>query len=74
MRQKEIPVVLVSSVMSLYEGAKTRVDSELSEEFEVKVEMHQGFVPLSFVFCSCGRCCHRIGKRVCYVSCCILMT
>ena len=30
--------VWVSSVMSLYEGAKTRfrVDSELSEEFEVK--------------------------------------
>ena len=34
-----IPEVLVRSVMSLYEGAKTRVrvDSELSEEFEVNV-------------------------------------
>ena len=34
-----IPEVLVRSVMSLYEGAKTRfrVDPELSEEFEVKV-------------------------------------
>ena len=32
--------------MSLYEGAKTRfrVDSELSEEFEVKVGMHIGSV------------------------------
>ena len=32
--------------MSLYEGAKTRVSiySELSEEFEVKMEMHQGLV------------------------------
>ena len=30
--------------MSLYEGAKTRVivDSELSNEFEAKVMMHQG--------------------------------
>ena len=35
--------VLVRSVMSLYEEAKTRVrvDSELSHEFEVKVGMHQ---------------------------------
>ena len=31
-------------MVSLYNGAKTgvRVDSELSEEFEVKVGMHQG--------------------------------
>ena len=38
--------VLVRSVMSLYDVAKTRVrvDSELSEEFEVKVGMHQGSV------------------------------
>ena len=38
---KEIPKVLNRLVMSLYEGAKTRVgvDSELSEEFEVKVGM-----------------------------------
>ena len=34
---------VVRSVMSLYGGAKTRVrvDSELSEEFEVKLGMHQ---------------------------------
>ena len=46
MRKKGIPEALVRSVMSLYEGAKTRVrvDSELSEEFEVKVGMHQGSV------------------------------
>ena len=38
--------------MSLCEGAKTRisVDSELSEEFEVKVGMHQGSVLSSFLF------------------------
>ena len=41
-RKKGIPEVLVGSVMSLYEGAKTRVrfDSWLSEECEVKVWMH----------------------------------
>ena len=42
MRKKGIPEVFVVSVMSLCEGAKTRVsvDSVLSEEFEVKVGMH----------------------------------
>ena len=37
--------------MSLYEGAKTRVivDSELSEEFEVNVGMHQGSVLSPFL-------------------------
>ena len=51
-RKKEIQEVLVGSVMSLYEGAKTgvRVDSELSEEFEVKVGMHQGSVMSPFLF------------------------
>ena len=39
-------------VMSLYEGAKTRVrvDSELSEEFEVNVGLHQGSVLSPFLF------------------------
>ena len=52
MRKKEIQEVLVRSVMSQYGGAKTRVrvDSELSEEFEVNVEMHQGSVLLPFLF------------------------
>ena len=52
MSQKGIPEVLVRSVMSLYEGAETkvRVDSELSEEFEVKVGMHQGSVLSVFLF------------------------
>ena len=42
MRRNEKPEVLVRSVMSLYEGAKirARVDSELSEEFEINVGMH----------------------------------
>ena len=66
MRKKGIPEVFAKSVMSLHEGAKTRirVDSELSEEFEVKVGMHQGSV-LSPFFCSCHRCCHQICQRGC---------
>ena len=52
MRQKGIPEVLVRSAMSLCEGAKTRVrvNSELSEEFEVKVGMHQGSTLSPFLF------------------------
>ena len=40
------------SVTNLYEEANTRVrvDSELSEEFEVKVGMHQGSVLSCFLF------------------------
>ena len=66
MRKKGIPEVLVKSVISCYEGAKTRVrvDSELSEEFEVKVGMHQGSV-LSPFFGSGCRCCHSICQRGC---------
>ena len=39
MRKKGIPEVMVRAVMSLYEGAKTRVrvGIELFKEFEVKV-------------------------------------
>ena len=52
MRKTEIPEVLVRSVMKLYEGAKTRVrvDSVLSEEFEVNVGMYQGSVLSPFLF------------------------
>ena len=46
MKKKGIPEVLFSSVMSPYDRAKTRVRvvSELSDEFEVKVGMHQGYM------------------------------
>ena len=52
MRKKGIPEVLVRSVMSLYNGANTevRVGSELSEEFEVNVGIHQGSVLSPFPF------------------------
>ena len=51
MRKKEIPEVLLRSLMSLYEGARTRirVDSELSEEFEVKAGIYQGSVLSHFL-------------------------
>ena len=50
--KKWISEVLVRSVMSLYEGVKTwvRVDSELSEEFMVKVGIHHGSVLSPFLF------------------------
>ena len=43
---------MVRSVISLYEEVKTRVivDSELSEEFEVKVGIHQESVLSPFLF------------------------
>ena len=52
MRKKIILHVLIKSVMSLNEGAKTivRVDSELSEEFEAEMGMHQGSVLSPFLF------------------------
>ena len=45
MRKKGVPDVLVRSVMSVW-GSKDilRVDSEMSEELEVIVGMHQGSV------------------------------
>ena len=51
MRKKLIPKVLARPVMSMHEGAKTRVrvDSKLHEDFEVKVGMHKGTVMLSLL-------------------------
>ena len=52
MRKKGLSEVIVREVMSLYDSAKTRVrvGSSYSEEFEVKVGVHQGSVlsPLLF--------------------------
>ena len=55
MRENRIPDVLDRSVMSLHEGAKTRVrvDSELSVELEAKLEN----CAVTFSSCSGGRCC-----------------
>ena len=52
MRKKGLSEVMVQAVMSLYDGAKTRVRvrSAYSEQFEVKVGVHQRSVlsPLLF--------------------------
>ena len=50
-RKRGIPAVMVRTVMSLYEGGKTRVrvGLELSEEMEVKDGVHQGSVLLPLV-------------------------
>ena len=52
MRKKGLSEVIVRAVMSLYDGAKTRVrvGSACSEEFEVKVGVHEGSMlsPLLF--------------------------
>ena len=52
MRKKGLSEIIVGEVMSLYDGAKTRVrvGSTYSEEFEVKVGVHQRSVlsPLLF--------------------------
>ena len=52
MRKKGLSQVMVWAVMSLYDGAKTRVRvaSAYSEEFEVKVYVHQGSVLSSLLF------------------------
>ena len=52
LRKRGIPEAIVRAVMSLYEGATTRVriGLELCEECEVKVGVHQGSVLLPLVF------------------------
>ena len=52
LRKIEKPEVLVRSVMTLYEGAKTRVrvDSEMTKEFDINVGMHQGSVLTPLLF------------------------
>ena len=52
MRKKGLSEIIVRAVISLYDGAKTsvRLGSAYSEEFHVKVGIHQGSVlsPLLF--------------------------
>ena len=52
MRKRGVQEVMVRAVISLYEGAKTRVrvGLELSEEFEVKIGVHQGYMLSPMVF------------------------
>ena len=75
MRKKVILECLVRSVMSLYEGAQTRVrvDSMLSEEFEVNVGMSQGSVLSPVLFAVVYMSSLYWQERACCVSCCMLM-
>ena len=52
MRKKGLPEILAKAVMSLHEGAETkvRVGSGLSKEFFVKVGVHQGSVLSRLLF------------------------
>ena len=52
LRKKSLLEVLVKAVMSLYEGSRTkvRVGSGLSEEFGVRVDVHQGSVISPLIF------------------------
>ena len=45
MRKKGLSEVMIQAVMSLYDGAKTRVrvGAAYSDEFEEKVGVHKGF-------------------------------
>ena len=56
LKKKGLAEVLVQAVMSLYEGSRTkvRVGSGTSEEFGVRVDVHQGSVlsPLIFAIVS----------------------
>ena len=58
MRKRGVPEVMVRAVMSLYESTKTkvRVGQELSEEFEVEVDVHQGSILSPLVFAIYGEC------------------
>ena len=50
--EESLPEIFVKTVMSLYEGSKTKVKvgSEFSEEFYVVVDVHQGSVLLPLLF------------------------
>ena len=50
MRKKGILEALVRAVMSLYKGAKIKVGTCLSDEFEVNIGVHQGSVLLPLLF------------------------
>ena len=66
-RKKGIPGMLVPSVISLYEGAKTRVkvDYELSEKFVIKVGYTKNLHCHLFFFAVRVDVVIELAKRVC---------
>jgi len=66
MRKKGIPEKIVRDVMSLYQGAKVRVATKLSEEFPVKGFSREtpGVSVITIVVCNCGGCGYKERKRM----------
>ena len=66
MKKKGLSEVMIWAVMSLYDGAKTRVrvGFAYSEEFEVKVDVHQGSELSPLLFAIVGGY-YRKGKKRC---------
>ena len=71
----DLSEVILRAVMSLYDGAKTRVrvGSVYSEEFEVKVDAHQGSVLSPLLFAIVVDVITENG-RIWLMNCCMQMT
>ena len=67
MRKKGLLEVIVRAVMSLYDGAKTRVTvgSAYSVEFEVKVGCTSRICAVTTIVCNSGGCNYRRCKKGC---------
>ena len=76
MRKKGLSEVIVRAVLSLYDGAKTRlrVGFAYSEEFEVKVGVHQGSVLSPLLFAIVVDVITKMQKEVWLMNCYMLMT
>ena len=64
LRKTGLPERMMRAVMSLYEDAKTKVEvgTVHSDEFSVKVGVHQGSAITTSV-CNCDDCCYGGCKR-----------
>ena len=76
MRKKGLSEVVVWAVMSLHDGAKTRlrVGSACSEEFKVKVGVHQGSVLLPLLFAIVWTLLQKMQEGVWLMNYCMQMT
>ena len=76
MRKKGLSEVIVRAVISLYDGAKTRarVGSAYSEEFEVKVGVHQGSMRSPLLFAIAVDVIAGNARRCVVMYCCMQMT
>ena len=76
MRKKSLSEVIVRAVMSLYDGAKTRVRvrSAYSEEFEVKVGVQQGSLLSLLLFAKVVDVITKNARRSVLMNCYMQMT